>query len=404
MQQDPRTDGIEQPAGDVLASEPPVLALAPEPPPGGPLRRHLHEWGVVWAVALASRVGVLVVGFLADYAARTRNVQHLSFARSGTFIHYQNVVEHGYTRSNATEYPMLPAMLAGLHSLGVPLAVAAMVLANLCFVAGLVAIAMIGARYVGAAAARMGALYLAVFPTSHYFSIASTESVMLVSMGAAVLLALRGGPRGWLAAAPFAAACALTRPPGALVGVVLLGIAVNQLRQKTLTRAGVAAAVTCGLAIPAAVAGFFVYLRSTTGDALAAVHAQSLYGRHMSLTGPWHAAVQAVHDVRAGSMGDVFEVGAALLVCASVVWFAMYARGDRREVAGWTAFSALGVLMPLSTGLVWQMERFALLIPPLFWMLGLLGVRRPRVHAALMVLLPMALAFKVVFEVVGVSQ
>jgi hypothetical protein len=93
-----------------------------------------------------------------------------------------------------------------------------------------------------------------------------------------------------------------------------------------------------------------------------------------------------------------------LLLAAMLVWFALRALGDRFEIAGWTAFGVASLLMPLATGIVWQMPRFALLVPPVFWMLGRLGSRRPAVHGALMILLPMALAFKVVFEVVGVTQ
>src|SRR4051794_317254 len=96
----------------------PQLALAGgtetgiEPPPRGRIGTHFAEWGAVWAIALASRIGVLVVGLLATYAAQSRGISnYLPIAKSATFIHYQDVIVHGYNLKNATEYPLLPGLM-----------------------------------------------------------------------------------------------------------------------------------------------------------------------------------------------------------------------------------------------------------------------------------------------------
>ncbi|MBC7643676.1 MAG: glycosyltransferase family 39 protein, partial [Thermoleophilia bacterium] len=373
------------------------------------LRAHFAEWGTVWAIALASRIGVLVVGLLATYAAQSRGItNYLPIAKSATFIHYQDVIVHGYNLKNATEYPLLPGLMYTLNQVGVPLAVGALLVVNICFLAGIICFAMLGARYVGKKTAVIAAAYLCVFPTSHFFSLASTESLMLVGMCGATLAALHKGgtTRGWLIATPLAMMCALSRPPGALVGIVLLAIAVMQLRSKIAPLRGraLAAALVCGASIPASVLGFFYYMKQVTGDALAPIHAQAQFGRSMSVMGPIDAVTGSIASVRGGSLGEGFELAAAFLIAAMLVWFAVRAVGDRYEIAGWTAFGAASLLMPLATGIVWQMPRFMLLVPPVFWMLAKVGERRPWVHNALMILLPMALAFKVVFEVVGVSQ
>jgi hypothetical protein len=347
---------------------------------------------------------VLVVGFLSQYAATGRGIDHvLPFAKAGTFVHYADVLANGYTVDNATEFPLLPAMMFGLHQVGMPLAAASMLIVNAAFIVGLVLFAVLGARYVGTAAAIRGATYLAIFPTSHFFSLASTESLMLVTLCGAVLCALRATPRWWLAAAVLAALCALTRPPAVLVGLPLLAIAIGQLRSSTLGKAGIAAALTAGAAVPAAVLGFFLYLDRTTGDFLAAIHAQAQFGRSMSLTGPVTAVTSALRSVAGGTFGPGVELAAACMIVVGIVWFALRAAGDRWELRGWHAFAAASLLMPLATGLVWQMPRFALLIPPLFWALGQLG-KRQWLHTTMFVLFPMALAFKVVFEVTGVVQ
>ena len=69
---------------------------------------------------------------------------------------------------------------------------------------------------------------------------------------------------------------------------------------------------------------------------------------------------------------------------------------------GWTLFGIASLLLPLATGVMWQMPRFALLILPVFWMLGALGAQRVWLHRAILVLFPIALAVKVATAVVGV--
>lgn len=408
MQHEPRSATVGDSVGDHC--DPAPLALAPHPAPGegvgARVRALAGEWGDVLAIAVASRIGILAAGLLAGYVARSRDLgSFVPFARSGTYIHYADVVRNGYTIENATEFPLLPSVMAAGDALGLPLSVTAIMFSNACFVVGLLLFAMLGARYVGAPAARAAAACLALFPASHFFSIASTESVMLATMCGAVLLALRGTARSWLAAAPLAMACALARPPGALIGLVLLAVAIGQLRSGVLRGPRIAAALACGASIPVAVLAFFAYLGAVTGDWRASIHAQERFGRSLSLAGPWQALRDGVRDVVvAGEAGIAFELVAAALIVLGIAWYARSATGDRWEVRGWTAFAAASLLLPLATGIVWQLPRFALLIPPVFWMLGRLGTRHPLLHSGLMVLMPMALAFKVVFDVVGVSR
>lgn len=401
----PATEGSARPSLELAASpQSEERALRTRLLPAW-LRAHFAAWGLVWIAFAATRFGVLVVGVLAEYAARNRGIEDvLPFAQAGTYIHYAGVISEGYTLENATEFPLLPALMYGLQQgTGMSLAVAGLLISNLCFLVGLIGFAKLGERYVGHDASVRASIYLAIWPVSHFFSLASTESLMLAGLVTAVLLALRGTTAGWLGAAVAALLCALTRPPGVLVGIPLLLIAIGQLRSGELRGRRIPAAIAAGAAIPAGVLGFFFYLQMKTGDFKASLHAQEQFNRHLSLDGPWRAVSGAVEAVRGGSLGEGFELAAAFLVTAMVIVFAARAAGDRWEVRGWVLFGAASVLMPLATGLVWQMPRFALLVPPLFWMLGVLG-RRQWVHVAALILLPMALAFRVMFEVVGVTQ
>jgi hypothetical protein len=165
---------------------------------------------------------------------------------------------------------------------------------------------------------------------------------------------------------------------------------------------GIAAAVAAGAMIPLALVGFFAYLHARTGDALASLHAQEDFNRELALAGPFRAIESGFRNTLGGSPGQAIELIATFGAAALLVLFATRAAGDRWEVRGWTLFGAASLLLPLATGVLWQMPRFALLIPPVFWMLGQLGERR-RLHIAILVLFPVALAVKVAAAVVGVE-
>ncbi|MCW2949715.1 MAG: hypothetical protein JWN41_728 [Thermoleophilia bacterium] len=406
----PGGDSARYQTGDVEAAP----ASSPQPTPDAPgerggvdarMRRHFADWKPVYLAFAVSRLLVFAIGFGAELVERTRGANPASwrpFAHAETFPHYLDVVTHGYTAANAYDYPLLPAFMAGGHAIGIPVALTAMVVSNLCFALGLVGFAAIGERYIGRPAAVRAAIYLALAPFAYWFSVASTESLLLACVAGSVLLALRGTSRSWLGAGALAAAAALTRPPGALLGIVLLAVAIDQLLSGTLRGRRIVAALAGGAMIPIAIAGFFLYLKGRTGDALAAVHAQDQFNRHVSARGPVDAFNSAVHHVLAGSPGQAIELVATLASAAALVWFLAASAGRRWEVRGWVAFGAASLLLPLATGVMWQMPRFALLIPPVFWVLGMLGSKRVWLDRAVLVVFPLALAVEVVAAVVGV--
>lgn len=356
-------------------------------------------------IAALTRILVLVVGLGAEYAARARDLTYLPFSEAATFIHYADVVENGYTAQNATQYPLLPTLMWGMNQLGVPIAITGVLISSVLFVVGLVAFAVLGERYVGYEAASNSALLLAIFPFSHFFSLASTESAMLAALCLSVLCAIRGTTISWLSAGLIASFGSLARPPAIFICIVLLGVALSQLKSGQLRGGRIVAAVTAGFAPVLAVIGFFWYLKHRTGDFFASINAQDEYDRASPhLSGPAEAITTALSDIRGGALGVAVDLVAVAIVVIAIVAFWVHARTDRFERAGWVAFAAASMLLPLATGIVWQMSRFALLVPPVFWIAGLLLNGRPRMRDAVVVTLAMALATKVVFEVIGVTQ
>lgn len=403
------------PAREEQPADPASPGPAVDAPVHGTTREALRRFAdrhrtILLAFAL-SRLLVLVVGFGAELVARMADIEPFRpFAHAATYVHYADVVARGYVFDgaggafdNTTQYPLLPAILWLGQAIGIPLPVTVFVTANLCFLVALLLVARIGERYVGPQAARRGVVYLAFVPFAQFFSLASTESFMLLALAGSVLLALRATPASWLAAGGVAAICAVARPPGAFVGIVLLAIAIGQLWRGQLSRRGIAAALAAGAAIPAAVVGFFAYLGARTGDPLASVHAQSQFNREVTLDGPLRALLDGAALAVSGVPGQAIELAATIGAAGLLLWFAASAAGERAEVRGWTAFGIASLALPLASGVLYQMPRFALLVPPLFWAAGALVGARRRLHVAALVVLPMGLAATVVAEVVGVT-
>lgn len=399
--------------GETARTPDPALAPAggstpPEPArrEGSPLRAHVRQWRSVYLAFAVSRLIVVLVGWGAELAMRIGDVDPARwrpFAFAETYPHYADVAVHGYTLENAVNFPLLPAFMASGDAIGLPMWLVAFVVTNVAFLFGLVGFAMLGERCIGPDAARRAATYLALAPFAYWFSVTSTEGLLLGLVAGSALLALRGTPRGWLGAGVLAALAALTRPPGAFVGLVLLGILGAQLRSRSIGARTVAAALAAGAMIPAAIVAFMAYLDDRTGDPLAFLHAQADYNRHVTLDGPARALGSGIKLAAGGSIGQAIELVATFGSAALLVMFAANAAGRRWEVRGWTAFGAASLLLPLATGVLWQMPRFALLVPPVFWMLGVLGTRHAWLHRAVLVLFPIALVVKVATAVVGVE-
>jgi hypothetical protein len=200
--------------------------------------------------------------------------------------------------------------------------------------------------------------YLAFFPVSYFFSFPLPEALFL----ALVLGAFASAQRDrWWAAALIAALASATRVTGILLLPALLLVAVQhppRLRRSLLW-----------LAIaPAGLLAFMLHLHLQTGNALAFVEAQALWGRRPALF--LTPLLSYVLDWR--TMGTSWNLIAfnfavtLLLLAAGVVLMA------RRQWA-FGAFTLLVTVVALSSGSLQSMARYALGAFPMFLWLASVG-------------------------------
>jgi mannosyltransferase PIG-V len=279
-------------------------------------------------------------------------------------VWYRRIASHGYLlvpgrQSDPAFFPLYPLVLKLVESVGLPVAVAGVLLSNLLFLAALLAVDALTTELFDRELARRATVLLAVFPTTYVCSMIYPESLVLLASALTGLFAVR---RRWGACAATAAIAALARPEGVLLLLPVLGCLLAQWRSLRPEERGRAAGAA--LAGPAAAVSFPLYLGWALHDPLAWSKAQSAWGRSFRIDGVYDAVTGIARQLatQAWSYRD-------FLAC--VVTLALLAVARRAGApAAWIALGAATVLVPLGSGSFESDARFALGALPVYWALA----------------------------------
>jgi hypothetical protein len=294
---------------------------------------------------------------------------------------YVGIAERGYEaiafdvarQHNWAFFPLMPLLLRAAGGVTGEVRVTGMALST-----GLLLLALLGlhelalALGLDEASARRAVLYTALWPTSVFFSLPTTESLFLLlcvasGWGAAT------GRMGWAGLA--GALASATRPNGLLLlpllGLLYLERTPGRPRRDLLWL----------LLVPAGLAAFAAFLKATTGNALAFSDIQVRWGRAPGFfLGPLWSYLRQPWEVAVPWNFQLLNFAAALVGLGAV---AFWARRGRWALA---AYGFLCLFVPLSTQSIQSLARFMMVTFPVCLMLGLLGGRE-RVHEGLLVAL-----------------
>ncbi len=245
---------------------------------------------------------------------------------------------------DAAFFPLYPAIVRGAAWLtGLPLVAAGALVSLACFALAVRAVFLLLEEVAGPGRAGAATVALLVFPASLFLTAVYPESLFLLLSATAIRAARRGG---FALAGLAAALAALTRPNGALVLVpVAIEAAAALRRRERLLPDALALALPC-----AAVLLHMAELRQAFGDPLAFIHVQAQWSR--GLAPPWAALLAFNFDP------EYYVV--ALGALAAIAW------AVRRQPASLQAHAALAILVPLCTGTMKSLPRFAGVAFPLF--------------------------------------
>ena len=326
------------------------------------------------------------LGFLTDVWARWDSVFFLRIA------------EHGYHAAGASAsafYPLYPALVGvGGRALGGHYVLAGIVVSLLTCLGAFVLLYRLAENRLGTEAARRAVLYLAVFPTALFLQAVYSESLYLLLVLAAFVLAER---RRFLEAGTIAGLALLTRPAGIALLPALALLAWRSPRRRRALASLAPAPLLFGV--------YPLLLWLQTGHPWGFASSQGIWHRHPSYAGPlggiwdglragfagveqlvsgshthryWHT-VQDVDPMRVAAFNlETLAFLVLFLVLTVVAW--------RRLGAAYGLFAAVSLAIPLSVPSerwpLLSIPRFGLVVFPFFLALATLG-RRPRVHTAI---------------------
>lgn len=294
---------------------------------------------------------------------------------------YKRIAENGYGSANSAEerskrafFPLYPMIVRACGITG-DFALDGVFVSNVAFLLALIALGRLALQWgLGERDVERVIFYASFFPTSYFFSLPMTESLFLLLSVLAVLAATTGR---WWGAGLAGGLAAATRVTGILLLPVLIILLWRQYRRWSWNFLWIAL-------VPAGLSGFMAYLYYLTGDALAFMHVQEAWGRRPA--GFWEPLVRYVLQWQ--TVGEPwnlltfnFAIALLLLVCAIALLV-------RRDYA-LGLYTLLSVLLPLSSGSLQSIGRYAIVVFPLYFWLAV-SARSPlvdRLITALMVAL-----------------
>ena len=301
---------------------------------------------------------------------------------------YYSVAHDGYERipfnadrpHNWAFFPLFPMLWRLAARVTGEYPISGLLISHLFFFLGLIFTHKAAQAFgFGKVLADRGLFYLAVFPTSYFYSLPLTESLFLFLSAASIYSAKQG--RWWMAGLAGGLA-SLTRVTGVLIFPALLVLYWEtyggNLRSKAAWRSALFHKEFLSLfLVPAGIGAFMFYLFAITGNPLAFKDILVSWGRGIGffpvtlfgyLRNPWLIAVP--WDFRL-----VNFTGAALaLICGA--WLIKH----RQWALG--LYTLLCVIAALSSLLLQSQARYAMVLFPIYFVLAKAG-NRPHVDEAI---------------------
>jgi hypothetical protein len=359
---------------------------------------------IIW-LFLATRLLLLLVtyfGYILLTASKYSGAQvspaaFLSFWDQWDAQRYLSIAQYGYkTPFDYAFFPLFPLLTRMLTP---PLGSGSYLLVGMLISNG----ALLGMLFVlyqlavdsgGEQVARRTLLYLCIFPTAFFFFAAYNESLFLLCVTGA-FLALRR--QCWWVAGLLGFCATLTRSAGILLVVPYLYELWQARESLVVKRRTLVFAVAPIVLIPLGILLYSLYCWKMTGNPLLFASVQYHWARHLSWpwVGIWQALFEFFWNQPFGSFNEVH----VLLDLSATLAFITLAIVGRRQLRGsytlWAGFLLLYIILTPSIdqhdSLI-SNQRFVLEMFPAFITLAMLGIQRPRLHQACMLLFPPLLA------------
>ena len=351
---------------------------------------------------VVTRAAIIIIAELAAMVITQRPGEHVAASSNPALavwgrwdaVHYLDIATSGYYGTDMAFFPLYPLTIAALGGLIGNHLIAGLLVSNTALFFGLLFFYKLVEHQYNQHVAHRAVFYISIFPTAIFFSAVYTESLFF-ALTVASFYYIR--EHRWLTAGIIGFFAALTRVEGILL---VVPFAIEWLRSpaartalrypaEQLARPLVAIAL-----VPAGLATYMAYLWVLTGDPLYFSHVQVNWQRH--LAAPWvsieHSLRLLAHAHNGNMIADQFN---ELLFTAIMI--AMLIAAIRRLSPTYWSYMALSILVPMSTSSLMSTPRFALVLFPMFVVLGIWGARSSINNAIVAFSLPLLGLFTVLF-------
>jgi hypothetical protein len=310
--------------------------------------------------------------------------------------HYLGIARNGYSGTEPAFFPLYPLLIRIVATFTGSSLVAGLIVSNAASYMALLYFYKLVEHEYNRHVAQRAAFYVSIFPTAIFFSAVYSESLFLFLTVASFYYVRE---RRWLMAGGLGFFAALTRSEGVLLAVPLLieWIVAAKEGGREFFRYWLDDIVKplIGMAlVPLGLATYMAYMWVLTGDPLRFSHVQSHWGRHFSP--PWMSVWNTVQKV-AHAHAPQTVANESLELAFTALMLVVLVAGMRRLRPSYVAYLALSILIPMSTGSLMSMQRFALVLFPMFALFGLWGARPTFSNAYVAFSLPLLGLFTVLF-------
>ena len=357
---------------------------------------------------LVTRFAIIVIAELAAVIVGQRPGEHVQESRNlllavwGRWdaVHYIDIATIGYHGTDMAFFPLYPALIAVLGAMLGNHLVAGLIVSNVALFFGLLFLYKLVEHEFDRGVARRAIFYISIFPTAVFFSAVYTESLFFM-LTVASFYYMR--ERRWWLAGVIGFLAALTRVEGVLLIVPftiewatanwqLLRDPFDPERSKELAKAAInllpLVLICMGLGL------YMALLWVLRGDPLYFSHVQINWNRH--LAAPWTAVWNSWHKIVHATSGQTVA-NQAIELSFTALMIGVLLGGWRKLKPSYIAYMGLSILVPMSTSSLMSMQRFALVLFPMFAILALWG-KRPSVNNAIVAFfLPLLGLFTVLF-------
>ncbi len=331
----------------------------------------------VLAIALASRVGVVLVAALAggffphSAGGWNRGPGFIRYFARWDSGFYMDIAELGYGfKPEAWAFNPGYSILIAATKFVFPFLdypTAGFLVSNVAFFGAIAVFYKLTTRLFDEPFAWRATLILAFSAPAFYMSAVYADALfMLLLVGTFLALS----HERWLTAGLLASAAAFTRPPGGLlVGAIGLAILVRLYRARKFEwRPWFALPIA--LTLPALL---MLYQWRATGDRLASVHAREVYWPNVE----WHNPLNMFDLAGVAPVLKNLMIGSLILLAIALAWSVWDVVRHRRL----DAIPAVGFSLVLGTIYLGYSEpnpivRYLLSMLPVFWLLAAVGSRR----------------------------